>query len=105
MQSTNGRRQALRCILELFVSSARMASFAPESGRGLPQSKTLREYVGVSSSARFWTAPALWRFSGTEESPYNSEMHGKLCGAAGVSHDDGRGTAILLPADERHPGA
>src|SRR5438128_391333 len=34
-----------------------------ESGRGLPQSKTLRDNRGRGeSSARFWTAPVLWRF-------------------------------------------
>jgi hypothetical protein len=36
---------------------------APESGRGLPQSKTLRDQrAAVPFSARSWTAPALWRF-------------------------------------------
>src|SRR6185369_5720755 len=34
-----------------------------KSGRGLPQSKTLREDRGGRLSARFWTAPVLWRFS------------------------------------------
>ena len=32
------------------------------SGRGLPQSKTLRVAGGGRRCASFWTAPALWRF-------------------------------------------
>src|SRR5271165_1174317 len=38
---------------------------APESGRGLPQSKTLRDQpAAVPCSNRSWTAPALGRFGG-----------------------------------------
>src|ERR1041385_6711261 len=43
--------------LESFTSSR-----VGKSGRGLPQSKTLRDQRGASKSARSWSAPALWRF-------------------------------------------
>src|ERR1051325_310690 len=33
-----------------------------KSGRGLPQSKTLRGSHDAGKSARSWSAPALWRF-------------------------------------------
>ena len=42
-------------------------SLRTKSGRGLPQSKTLRESEGAGKSASSWSAPVLWRFgSGLE---------------------------------------
>src|ERR1051325_3294308 len=49
------------------TAEKRTLSLRTESGRGLPQSKTLRESQGAGKSARSWSAPVLWRFAGGPE--------------------------------------
>ena len=53
-------------------SNPRILSYSPvlfglaqpiESGRGLPRSKTRREFLVVCCGATFWSAPACWRYS------------------------------------------
>src|SRR6266496_3601090 len=56
---------ALACARARGEGTIKPSSHAPrwKSGRGLPQSKTLRDSRRRGeSSARFWSAPVLWRF-------------------------------------------
>ena len=50
--------------LDIVKSARSLAANRSQSGRGLPQSKTLRDVQRLQTFAQAsWTAPVLWRFS------------------------------------------
>src|SRR6266496_4465372 len=77
------------------LDSASVSTLGGKSGRGLPQSKTLRDYRGrwevrqvldwasprgfsptgaAGKSVRFWTAPVLWRFGRAGEMKWTTDQ-------------------------------